>query len=214
MRKYGAVLALFPTLRGRLLTTLFLQPDRWWYLSELAARLATTPSSLQRDLSALAGCGILQRRRDGRRAYFKADERSPLFPELVGLIKKTAGVMPTLREVLDGFGARIDFAFVYGSVARRMEHSQSDVDLLVVGTVGLADLAPALREAETRLGREVNVTSYSPREFAAKASARDHFLSSVLRGPIQFVKGSQHDLDEALERASHPPASHVKRRAR
>src|SRR5258708_7598766 len=82
-------------------------------------------------------------------------------------------------------------AFVYGSVARREEHARSDIDLLVVGDAGLADLTPALRKAEARLGREVNVTSYSAAEFRRKAAAKEHFLSEVLRGPKQFVKGNQ-----------------------
>jgi hypothetical protein len=43
---------------------------------------------------------------------------SPLFPELRGLIEKTVGVLPTLQEVLAPFQAKMDCAFVYGSVAR------------------------------------------------------------------------------------------------
>ena len=35
---------------------------------------------------------------------------------------------------------------------------RSDVDLLIVGDVTLAELIPALRTAEARLGREVNPT--------------------------------------------------------
>jgi predicted nucleotidyltransferase len=195
MRRSPALAALFPTVRGEVLAATLTQPDRWWYLSELAQFLGTTPSSLQRELKALSDGGILQQRREGTRVYFKADTRSPLFPELRGLFEKTAGVLPTLRLVLKPLQARIDCAFVYGSVARSQEHALSDVDLLVIGTVGVADLAPALRKAERRLGREVNVTSYAASEFRKKAAANDHFLSEVLRRPKEFVKGNQRDLD-------------------
>ena len=81
-------------------------------------------------------------------------------PELRGLIDKTAGVVPTLQTILRPFEGRIACAFVYGSVARSEEHAASDIDVLVVGDVGLAELTPTLRKAEARLGREVNVTSY------------------------------------------------------
>jgi predicted nucleotidyltransferase len=87
---------------------------------------------------------------------------------------------------------------VYGSVARSEEHARSDIDVLVIGDLGLADLTPALRKAEARLGRDVNVTSYSPAEFRRKAAARDHFLTEVLRGPKQFVKGDQGDVDDLI----------------
>lgn len=42
-----------------------------------------------------------------------------------------------------------------GSVARGEEQTRSDVDLLVVGSVGLAELLPALRRIEQQFGREV-----------------------------------------------------------
>lgn len=214
MRKPAALAALFPTVRGDVLAATLTQPDKWWYLSELAQFLRTSPSSLQRELKALVDGGILQTRREGTRAYFKADTRSPLFPELHALIEKTAGVVPTLRTVLQPFEARLACAFVYGSVARAEEHALSDVDLMVIGEVGLADLTPALRKAEARLGREINVTSYSRGEFRKKAEANEHFLSEVLRGPKQFLKGDQSDVDAIIGKPRRSAASDVETRAR
>jgi predicted nucleotidyltransferase len=185
------------------------QPDKWWYLSELAKFLRTTPSSLQRDLKALVNGGILQQRREGTRAYVKADIRSPLFTDLRGLVEKTAGLLPTLRQLLEQFDTRVDVAFVYGSVARGEEHATSDVDLLIIGAVGLAELASALRKVETHLGREVNVTSYSRPEFQKKVGAGDHFLSEVLRTPKQFVKGEQRDLDEVVGKPRRSKPSNI-----
>ncbi len=206
--------ALFPTVRGDVLAATLTQPDKWWYLSELAQFLRTTPSSLQRELKSLVDGGILQQRREGTRIYYKAETRSPVFPELRGLVEKTAGLLPTLQQALEPFQGRIDCAFVYGSVARRQEHALSDVDLLVIGAVGLAELAPALRKTETRLGREVNVTSYSVGEFENKVAAKDHFLTAILRGPKEFVKGNQRDLDEVIGKPRRPAPSDVEKRAR
>ncbi len=201
-------------MRGDLLAATLNQSDKWWYLSELAQFLETTPSSLQRELKALVDGGILQQRREGTRKYFKAETRSPLFPELRGLIEKTVGVLPTLQEVLAPLEADMDCAIIYGSVARSEEYTLSDVDLMVIGHVGLAELTPPLRKAETRLGREVNATTYSSREFRNKAAAKDHFLIQVLRGPKQFVKGDQRDLDELVGKPRRSAASDVKKRAR
>jgi len=74
----------------------------------------------------------------------------------------------------------------------------SDVDVMVIGRAGLADLSPALRKAEERLGREVNVTAYSPEEFREKVKSQDHFLTTVLKGRKHFVRGGQSDLDEIV----------------
>jgi predicted nucleotidyltransferase len=196
------------------LAATLIQPDKWWYLSELAQILRTTPSSLQRELPDLVGGGILQRRREGTRTYFKAETRSPLFPELRSLVEKTVGVLPALQDALVSIRARIVCAFVYGSVARSEEHALSDVDLMVIGDVGLAELAPVLRRAETRLGREVNATAYSTREYRAKVAAEDHFLADVLQGPKEFVKGDQRDLDELVGKSRRSAPSNVGRGTR
>lgn len=194
MRNVAALDALFPGVRQGVLAATLTRPDKWWYLSELADFLHTRPSSLQRELSALVQSGILERRRDGRRTYFKAETRSPIFRDLRSIFGKTAGLIPTLRIALRHFDGKVTCAFVYGSVAEREERATSDVDLMVIGNVRLAELAPFLRKAEKRLGREINVTNYSVDEFRKKVARGDHFLTAVLKGNLQFVKGEQHDL--------------------
>jgi DNA-binding transcriptional ArsR family regulator len=74
-----------------------MQPERWWYLSDLAKHLGITPSSLQRDLSSLTRAGILRPREEGNRVYFQADPGCPFQAELRGLIAKTAGLVDILR---------------------------------------------------------------------------------------------------------------------
>jgi predicted nucleotidyltransferase len=198
MRRSLLLSSLFPHVRQGVLWATLTQPNKWWYLSELAEFLGTRPSSLQRELASLVVSGILAQRREGTRAYFKAETKSQVFPELRRLFEKTAGLIPMLEQILKPYGAKVKCAFVYGSVARSREHTMSDVDLMVIGRAGLADLSPALRKAEERLGREVNVTAYAPEEFRGKVKSRDHFLTAVLRGYKQFVKGGQSDLDEVV----------------
>lgn len=196
MRKTPPALdSLFPSVRQGVLAATLTQPDKWWYLSELAEFLHTRPSSLQRELSSLKQSGILQQRKDGRRTYFKAETESPIFRELRSIFEKTLGLIPTLKTTLRPFENKIACAFVYGSIARREEHATSDVDLMIIGDVGLGDLAASLRKAERRVGREINVTNYSVDEFRKKVAGGDHFLTTVLKGSLQFVKGDKRDLD-------------------
>jgi predicted nucleotidyltransferase len=195
MRTSVALDALFPGVRRGVLMATLIQPEKWWYLSELADFLRTRPSSLQRELAALVQSGILEQRKEGRRIYFKAETRSPIFRDLRSIFEKTVGLIPTLQRVLRSFDDRMAIAFIYGSMARHEERAVSDVDLMVVGDIGLAELSPALRKAENRLGREINVTSYSVNEFRRKVVEDDHFLTTILKGSFQFVKGDRRDLD-------------------
>ena len=194
MRNSPIVDALFPSLRGKILAATFTRPEKAWYLSELSAFLHTRPSSLQREIETLGKAGILEQWQDGRRVYLKPDMRSPVFLDLKSLFDKTAGLIPVLAQMLEPFGDRIRLALLYGSVARSLEESESDIDLLVVGNVGLADLVPALRNAERTLGRPINPSVFSREEFASKVCSGDHFLNAVLQGTNHFVKGGEDEL--------------------
>jgi len=203
MRKSPILDALFPDVRQGILAATLLSPEKSWYLSELAEHLGTSPSSLQRELESLARSGILERRQDGRRTYYRADRAAPVFNELRALFSKTAGIIPVLKSELERFAEKIKWAAVYGSVARGEERGASDIDLLVVGSVGMTELVPVLRRLEARFGREVNVTRYSEGEFIAKRR-QDRFLNSVLKGKLITVIGSADELEEATGRRKGP----------
>ncbi len=194
MRKSKAIDALFPRTRQAILAATLLHPDRWWYLSDLARHLGVRPSSLQRELATLVNAGILRQRRDGNRMYFQPNPDCPFLAELQGLMLKTVGLVDVLREVLEPFANRIDWAFVYGSIARSEELASSDVDLMIIGRAGLADIAPALRQAERHLNRPVNPALYSREEFITKLTAKHAFLHAVLDGAKLFILGDPHEL--------------------
>jgi predicted nucleotidyltransferase len=198
MRKPSVLPSLFPQVRRNILAATLSRPEKWWYLSELAEFLGIRPSSLQREINSLAESEILEKRREGTRIYVRANLRSPIYNELRAIFEKTAGLIPVLRRALAAFRQKIAVSFVYGSIARGQERATSDVDVVVVGQAGLADLTPSLRQAERTLGREINVTHYSPKEFRDKVARRDHFLVSVLKKRKEFVQGGQRELDALL----------------
>jgi predicted nucleotidyltransferase len=208
MRKSPSIDALFSRPLQGILSAVLLERDEPWYMSDLAKRLGRTPSTLQRPLESLVEAGILKRSTEGNRVYFKRDLDCPFLPELQSLLVKTVGMADILRELLRIVAKRIRVAFVYGSVARGEETSQSDVDLFVVGEATLADLTPILQKAEKRLGRLVNATILSVAEFRAKLASKNHFLRSVLAREKIFVLGTEHALEELSKQGTGRSARH------
>jgi predicted nucleotidyltransferase len=192
--------AIMPRTRQAILAATLLQSDRAWYAADLARHLRRSRSSLQRELVELVKAGILKSRREGRMLFIQANRESPVFPELRGLLSKTAGLVDLLRDALGTFADRIQVCFVYGSVARAEETSLSDIDLMIVGQVGLREIAPSLQDAQKRISREVNPKLYTLQELVKRAAARDHFVLSVLNKPKLFVIGSQDELDHLIGR--------------
>lgn len=178
-----------PTRRG-VLELAFGQPEREWFLSEMAKRLKKTPSSLQREVEALEAAGLLRSRRDGRRAYYQAEESASIFPELRSLIAKTRGVIPSLSEALLGLKSPIDAALVYGSTARGEDQATSDIDLLVISDeLTLEELYRVLAPLEERLGRTIHPTLYGREEFRKKRESGNPFLAKVLSGKTIMLMG-------------------------
>lgn len=173
---------LFPAVRQQVLAATLLNPERSWYLRELAAQLHVTPSSLQTELQNLVDAGILKKTANGNRAYFQADQTSPIFVDLHNLIKKSLGAVEEIKTALLPLANDIDVAFIYGSYARVCDvKNSSDIDLMVIGNATGMQLAEALSPVEEAVGREVNPTIYTRKEFNEKVSSGHHFLSAVLK---------------------------------
>ena len=151
MRTSSPIDSLLAKTTQGLLAATVLQPERWWYLSDLAKHMGRRPSSLQSPLTSLVTAGILRRRREGNRVYFQADPACPFRHELQGILAKTVGLFEVLQDALAPFQSRIVVAFVHGSVASGHQRPASDVDLIVIGTLGLSKLAPVLDAIEERL---------------------------------------------------------------
>ena len=186
---------LFGTVRQRVLALLFGHTDEAYYLREITRAVDTGHGAVQRELKQLVDSGLVTRTRRGNQVFYQPNQQSPVFAELRGLIIKTAGVGDVLREALADLADRIDVAFVYGSIAEGTDRADSDVDLMVIGQVGLRALGPPLRRAQETLDREINPVTMTPKELADRVAQSEHFVQAVLRGPKIFLIGDEDDLD-------------------
>jgi len=179
--------------RSAVLSTLLLHPESSLHVRELARLTGASAGSLHRELRTLTDLGLLVRQEVGRQVHYRANPDSPVFEELAGLLRKTAGVADVLRDALAPLASKVMFAFVYGSMAAGTERATSDVDLMVLGSAGFGDLARVLAGAQAALRREVNPTVMTPREFAQKLADDDGFARSVLKGPKLWLMGDEND---------------------
>jgi predicted nucleotidyltransferase len=198
MRTSESLDALFPKTRQMILSAMLLDPHRRWYMRELARHVRRTVSSLQRELDSLVRAGILRREHEGKHVYFQAEVNSPIFEELRGLLIKTVAVTDVLRQMLRPFKSRIEWAFVFGSIARSEEHGTSDVDLMIIGRIGLAEFSGPLRKAERKIGRPVNPVVFSRKELAEKVAQKQHFALNALQSKKIFVLGDPSEFDQAF----------------
>jgi predicted nucleotidyltransferase len=177
--------------RSSVLGALLLHPESSLHVRELARLTGASPGSLHRDLRAMADLGLLLRREVGRQVHYSANVESPVFAELAGLLRKTAGLADVLRDALAPVADKVEGAFVYGSMARGTEHAHSDVDLMIIGDVDFTNAVISLAPAQEKLRREINPTVLTTTEFAAKLKERDGFIDQVWNGPKLWLIGDE-----------------------
>jgi predicted nucleotidyltransferase/DNA-binding HxlR family transcriptional regulator len=179
--------------RAEIFRLLFGGTGKELHVREIERRSGLNDSTLRQELRKLARLDLVHSRKDSNRVYYRAKTENPLYPDIRNLVLKTSGLADVLKHALRD--KRIRVAFVFGSIARGEEKSGSDVDLMVIGQLGLRDLSGLLSGIEEKIGREVNPHVLHEDEFRKRIRTKEHFVSSVMESPKIFIIGSQDELE-------------------
>jgi predicted nucleotidyltransferase len=164
--------------RQHLLAYYFTNPTARHHLRELAEQLSVDPSNLSKELARLEREGLFRSEVSGRQKYFQLNRKYPLFDEVRKIVAKTIGAAPVIGRSLKRIEG-IDKAYLYGSFARNQQDAASDIDVLMIGAPREEALAQAMRRLERQLGREINYTVLTPKEFESRRARKDAFLENV-----------------------------------
>jgi predicted nucleotidyltransferase len=185
---------LLPLLRSRLqaevLTLVLLSPEQEWTLTELASRVGSAVSSVQREVVRAEQAGVMVSRRVGKTRLVRA-ARSPLTAPLTDLLLRSFGPRQVLAEELSEVPG-VERAYLFGSWAARYSGQEgrppADLDVLVIGSPDRDALDDAAQRAAVRLAREVNVTVRSADWWR---SGDDGFHSEIQRRPLVQIGGGE-----------------------
>lgn len=190
---------LFGAYRRRILSLLLLHPEQSFYVREIGRLTGVPAGSLHREASQLASAGLLVRSASGNQVRYQANRDCPIFDELSGIFRKTAGLADVLRQALEPIERQVRAAFVFGSVAQGKERAASDVDVMVIGPVSFTRVVEALTPAGEQLRREINPVAMSFKDFRAKLEKRDRFVTRVMNEPRIFLMGNDRELGQPAE---------------
>jgi len=161
------------------------------HVRELARRCRLNEATVRQELRKLKGLDLVYERRDGNRAYYRANNAHPLYCEIHRIVLKTTGLADVLTSVLKDGNIRV--AFIFGSVANGTESAGSDIDLMVIGKIGLRKLTALLSGVSDQVGRPVNPHVMTEEEYGKRLKSHDHFVTQVLKGPKIYIVGAEDD---------------------
>jgi predicted nucleotidyltransferase len=182
--------SLFSPAQSKLFAWLFNDANRTYHLGELARLTGLGSASLQREIKRLFDAGLLVDERVGNLRLIRANVLSPIYTELSGIVDKTLGVPIRLRSALQALELEIICAVLYGSVAKKTDRADSDIDLMIISdTLNFASAMQALSDCEQALQRQITPTIFTSEAFLKRLKEPDSFVNRVLAQPHQLLLG-------------------------
>ncbi|MDD4901363.1 MAG: nucleotidyltransferase domain-containing protein [Patescibacteria group bacterium] len=185
--------------KGELLSFFFKDPDKEYYLTEIARNLNKEASYFQRHLDGFVKDGILLDERKGNLRFFKLNKNYPLYEDIKKIISKTIGIEFKLKELV-GVLNGVEIAFIFGSIAKNKENTNSDIDLMLIGEVDQDELIKKVVELETKLNREINYHIYRKQEFIKNIKENNSFIINIISEPIITLKGNPDEFTRLIKK--------------
>ena len=111
---------------------------------------------------------------------------------MCAITRKTFGIADVIRQTLEPIKDSIEFAFIYGSIAKATDTARSDIDIMIIGNdLAYADIMNLLIFAEKELQRAINPSIYSLSDFNDKLQQGNNFLTRILQQEKIIIMGSE-----------------------
>jgi len=145
----------------------------------------------RKELLNLEQAGIVISESIGRSKIYSLNEKCPFIEELTALLYKTAGFDLQIKKAIEQV-KEIEIAFIYGSYTGSNFHGKSDIDLFIIGEPDMEKLNSIIFALQNRLGREINLSIYSRKEF--KKRKKHGFIKNVLDNRKILLIGEENGL--------------------
>ena len=180
--------------RVKVLTLFLTHPGSMYHVREVVRQVSEEINAVRRELAHLEKCGLFAKEQRANRLFYHFRKEYPLYFELMELIAKTTGLGWDLIKGRAKLG-KIKYAMLSGRYIRALPHKgTTDIDLLVVGSVVLPELAQLVKAEEVRRERELNYTVMLEDEFEFRKRRRDPFVLQVLEGSHVMLIGDEEEL--------------------
>jgi predicted nucleotidyltransferase len=177
---------------ARLLLFFAVHPEEALHIRELYRRTGLGMASLQKELDRFQRLNIIDKSKEGRKVVYRLDLDSEQWRAIRALVRSLAHPSEILREAFSGVPG-VEAAFVFGSQARGDTRPDSDVDLfLVADEVASRAVQDPISEAESLIGRDVDVVTYSSECVRERLRTGNAFLDRVSREPKHWIAGDPH----------------------
>ncbi len=165
----------------------FINPEEELYVNEMAVKLSLDKRNLVKKLKELELLGLLKSRKRGNLKLYSINPKYALYNEIKQVVIKTFGIKDALKKIMKKIQG-IDAVYIYGSYAKNNMDTNSDIDILAVGSFSIFEFQKYINEMQRKFVREINVISMDSADFVKRKSKKDKFISTVLKEKHILIK--------------------------
>jgi hypothetical protein len=164
-----------------------------FHVRELVRRTGDEINAVRRELQFLEKHGILSKEPRANRVCYTLNKNYPYYFDLLRLAGKITGIGAEIIKNRVKLG-KIKYAMLSGQFVRGIKKSNEDVELMIVGSVVLPEIALLVRNEEARLKREINYTVMTDEEFDFRKKRNDPFIKKILSGSRVMLLGDEESM--------------------
>jgi len=172
-------------IRKKIILLFIYNPNKEYYLSEIAKAAGTSVGTAQRELNKLLEKDFVKFNKKTGSSFYALNKEFALLDEVRSIIRKTIGLEAELKKELSKIKG-VDFAFLFGSYVKGDFKSSSDIDLFVIGRVKEDDIFKKVQKTEKTIGIAINYHISEHQDFIRKAKTNS-FYKDIVKKCILLV---------------------------
>jgi len=176
--------------RVKMLELFFAKPTEMFYVREITRLIKEEVNAVRRELDRLLACGLLKSEQRANRLYYSLNSRYLYFQELQRIVAKNTGLGKKIRKNRRKLGTLAHVMFT-GNFISPTSQVTSELDMLFVGDIVLAELEALIKAEEKLLGREINYAVLEEAEFEFRKARRDPFVMDAMYGVRIMIIGDE-----------------------
>lgn len=166
--------------KEKIVKLLFGNPLQSHHMRQIERLTGERINSVREALLSLARDGFINKERLGRKVLFQANQQGLFYDEVLRMVTKETGLGRRLIKEKMKLG-KIRVAFLTSHFYQRQSRTEEEIDLFVIGTISIAELAKLTKEEGEKLGIEINYSVMTDEEFHFRKRNKDPFLAKIMQ---------------------------------
>lgn len=164
--------------RPKILQLFFQNDDYFFTTKDVAKRCQVNRNIAKKEIEKLKKINLLEQKKQKKKKFYILNKKFPFLNELKAMLSSAPII--SLREIKKVFEKipRIKLFLASGVL---LQEKKSPIDILVVGdNLPTSKISKAIRKIESNIGKELQWTLMTQKEFEYRFQINDRFLKDIL----------------------------------